>query len=249
MKLIRKLLWFIFLIILALALVCLGYYFAVTKDAVLSPEKLVLSDKRFTLYDCDGARIENASLAFTQSVCLVDVPEETKLAFIGVEDKRFYSHSGFDVKRIAKAAINNLRSHSFKEGASTISQQLVKNTHLSQEKTFSRKLKEWKLTRALERAYTKDEILEKYLNVIYFGHNCFGLQAAARFYFDKEPSELDLADSAILAGLVRSPNNYSPFKNAEKCAKRKESVLRLLFKNGAITKPQMQEALEKPLPL
>ena len=249
MKLIRKLLWFIFLIILALALVCLGYYFAITKDAVLSPEKLVLSDKRFTLYDCDGARIENASLAFTQSVCLADVPEETKLAFIGVEDKRFYSHSGFDVKRIAKAAINNLRSHSFKEGASTISQQLVKNTHLSQEKTFSRKLKEWKLTRALERAYTKDEILEKYLNVIYFGHNCFGLQSAARFYFDKDVNELNLADSAILAGLVRSPNNYSPFKNAEKCAKRKESVLRLLYKNGTITKSQMQEALEKPLPL
>lgn len=249
MKLIRKLLWFIFLILIALALVCVGYYFAVTKDAVLSPDKLALSDKTFTLYDRDGARIENAALTFQQSVRIGVVPKETKIAFIGVEDKHFYSHGGFDVKRIAKAAVNNVRSHSFKEGASTISQQLIKNTHLSQEKTFSRKLREWKLTRALERAYTKDEILEKYLNVIYFGHNCFGLQAAARFYFDKEPSELDLADSAILAGLVRSPNNYSPFKNAEKCLKRKESVLRLLFKNGQITKEQMQEALDKPLPL
>lgn len=249
MKLIRKLLCFIFLILLAIALVCLGYYFAVTKDAVLSPEKLALSDKTFTIYDRDGARIENAALTFQQSVRISDVPTETKIAFIGVEDKHFYSHGGFDVKRIGKAAVNNLRAHSFKEGASTISQQLIKNTHLSQEKTFSRKLKEWKLTRALERAYTKDEILEKYLNVIYFGHNCFGLQAAARFYFDKEPSELDLADSAILAGLVRSPNNYSPFKNAEKCLKRKESVLKLLFKNGAITKAKMQQALEKPLPL
>lgn len=249
MKLIRKLLWLIFLILIALALIGVGYYFAVTKDAVLSPEKLALSDKTFTLYDSDGARIKNTALTFTQSVRISDVPEETQIAFIGVEDKHFYSHGGFDVKRIAKAAINNLRSHSFKEGASTISQQLIKNTHLSQEKTFSRKLREWKLTRALERAYTKDEILEKYLNVIYFGHNCFGLQSAARFYFDKAPNELDLADSAILAGLVRSPNNYSPFKNAEKCLKRKESVLRLLFKNGAITKNQMQEALEKPLPL
>ena len=249
MKLIRKLLWFIFLILIALALIGLGYYFAVTKDAVLVPEKLALSDKTFTLYDRGGARIENAALNFQQSVRLSDVPKETQMAFIGVEDKHFYSHGGFDVKRIAKAAINNLRSHSFKEGASTISQQLIKNTHLSQEKTFSRKLREWKLTRALERAYSKDEILEKYLNVIYFGHNCFGLQAAARFYFDKEPGELDLADSAILAGLVRSPNNYSPFKNAEKCLNRKESVLRLLFKNGNITKTQMQEALEKPLPL
>ena len=249
MKLIRKLLWFIFLILIALVLVCVGYYLAVTKDAVLSPEKLALSDKTFTLYDRDGTRIENTALNFQQSVCLADVPKETQIAFIGVEDKRFYSHGGFDLKRIAKAAINNLRSRSFKEGASTISQQLIKNTHLSQEKTLSRKLREWKLTRALERTYTKDEILEKYLSVIYFGHNCFGLQSAARFYFNKEPNKLDLADSAILAGLVRSPNNYSPFKNPEKCAKRKENVLRLLFKNGAITKTQMQEALEKPLPL
>ena len=249
MKLIRKLLWFIFLLIVAFSLVCLGYYFAVTKDAVLSPKKLALSDKTFTLYDRNGVSIENTALTFTQSVKLSEIPKETQIAFVGVEDKRFYSHNGFDVRRIAKAAINNLRSRSFKEGASTISQQLIKNTHLSQEKTFSRKLREWKLTRALEREYTKDEILEKYLNVIYFGHNCFGLQSAARFYFDKQPCELDLADSAILAGLVRSPNNYSPFKNAEKCAKRKESVLRLLFKNGAITKQQMQKALEKDLPL
>ena len=249
MKLIRKLLWLTFLLLLALALIGVGYYFAVTKDAFLNPEKLVLSDKSFTLYDGNGDRIENAALTFRQSVRLCDVPKETQLAFIGVEDKRFYTHGGFDLKRIAKAAINNLRSHSFKEGASTISQQLVKNTHLSQEKTFCRKLREWKLTRALEKTYTKDEILEKYLNVIYFGHNCFGLRAAARFYFNKEPSELDLADSAILAGLVKSPNNYSPFKNAEKCVKRKESVLNLLFKNNLITKTQMREAIEKPLPV
>ncbi len=249
MKLIRKLLWFIFLIIVGFSLVCLGYYFAVTKDAVLSPQKLALSDKTFTLYDMSGANVDNAGLTFTQSVKLSEIPKETQIAFVGVEDKRFYSHNGFDLKRIVKATINNLRSRSFKEGASTISQQLIKNTHLSQEKTLSRKLREWKLTRALEREYTKDQILEKYLNVIYFGHNCFGLQSAARFYFDKQPSELDLADSAILAGLVRSPNNYSPFKNPEKCAKRKESVLRLLFNNGAITKEQLQRALETPLPL
>lgn len=249
MKLIRKLLWIAFLLLLALVLIGVGYYFAVTKDAQLCPEKLALSDKTFTIYDKDGAYIENAALTFKQSVRLQDVTKETKTAFVGVEDKRFYSHNGFDVKRILKATLKNVRYHSLKEGASTISQQLVKNTHLSQEKTFSRKLKEWKLTRALEKTYSKDEILEKYLNVIYFGHNCFGLRAAARFYFDKEPNELDLADSAILAGLVKSPNHYSPFKNPEKCSKRKESVLRLLFKNGAISKSQMLQALQKPLPV
>ena len=249
MKLIRKLLWIAFLSIVALALIAIGYYYAVTKDAVLSPEKLALSDKTFTLYDHTGTRIDNTALTFKQNVRLEEITDETKIAFVGVEDKRFYSHHGFDVKRIVKATLKNLRSHSLKEGASTISQQLIKNTHLSQEKTFSRKLREWKLTRALEKAYSKDEILEKYLNVIYFGHNCFGLRSAARFYFDKDPIELDFADSAILAGLVKSPNNYSPFKNAKACAKRKESVLRLLFQNGAITRAQMQTAIKKPLPL
>ena len=249
MKLLRKLLWIAFLLAVALGLVGAGYYLAVTKNAVLSPEKLVLSDKRVSVYAADGTQIDNAALAFKQSVPLAEIPETTRLAFVGVEDKRFFSHGGFDVKRIAKATIGNLRSRAFKEGASTISQQLIKNTHLSQEKTLRRKLSEWKLTRELERKYSKEEILEKYLNVIYFGHNCFGINAAARFYFQKQPSELDLADSAILAGLVKSPNNYSPFKNAERCAKRKESVLRLLLKNGLITQAEAQTALEKPLPV
>ncbi len=248
MKLLRKLLWIAFLLAVALGLLCAGYYFAVTKNAVLSPEKLVLSDKRVSVYAADGSRIDNAALAFKQSVPLAEIPEITRLAFVGVEDKRFFSHGGFDVKRIAKATIGNLRSRAFKEGASTISQQLIKNTHLSQEKTLRRKLSEWKLTKELERRYTKEEILEKYLNVIYFGHNCFGINAAARFYFQKQPSELDLADSAILAGLVKSPNNYSPFKNAERCAKRKESVLHLLLKNGFISQTETKTALEKPLP-
>ena len=169
-------------------------------------------------------------------------------AVISTEDKRFYKHNGFDVKRIARAALNNAKSKSFKEGASTISQQLIKNTHLSHEKTIRRKLKEWKLTRRLEKRYTKDEILEKYLNTIYFGHSCFGIRAASEFYFNKAPSELTLADSAVLAGLIKSPNHYSPFKNAEGCLKRKNVVLSLLYQNGYITSAERELALQTPLP-
>lgn len=250
MKIIRKILWIAFILFLACALIGIGYYFAVTKNTALCPEKLLLSEKCVIVYDDNGEEIKNAAaISLRQTVNIEEIPEKTRLAFVDTEDKRFYSHKGFDTLRIAKAVYNNLRSHSFKEGASTISQQLIKNTHLSQEKTIQRKLKEWKLTRQLERSYTKDEILEKYLNTIYFGHNCFGLRAAAEFYFGKTPKELSIADSAVLAGLVRSPNNYSPFKNPENCLKRKAIVLTLMEKNGSITAEEKQIALEEPLPV
>ena len=249
MKVLRR--WFLIFLLLSVSLfsVSLGYYFTVTKDATLSPERLLLSQKNVVVYDGDGARVKNVSAGTARGIADIGtIPQATRFAFVDTEDKRFFSHNGFDVRRIAKAALNNVRSRSFKEGASTISQQLIKNTHLSQEKTFKRKLREWKLTKALERAYTKEEILEKYLNVIYFGHNCFGIRSAAEFYFGKQPQELDLADSAILAGLVKSPNNYSPFKNADNCIKRKETVLSLMLKNGHISQREKRAAMEKPRP-
>ena len=150
MKFLGKLLKIILFLFLAFALVAVGYYVAVTKNVKLDEKKLVLSDKNVTIYDTNGDRVQNvASLFPEQSVQAKELPLHTKRAFVDTEDKRFYSHSGFDVKRIAKAVFNNVKAHSFKEGASTISQQLIKNTHLSQEKTLKRKLQEWKLTRQL----------------------------------------------------------------------------------------------------
>ncbi len=248
MRLLRKLFSIIFFLFLAFLIFAIAYYFSVTAHVQLSHEKLLLGSQNVIVYDAYGNNVDAFSADGKQTVPLSDVPLHTRAAFVGVEDKRFYTHNGFDFRRIVKAAINNLKSRSFREGASTISQQLIKNTHLTQEKTINRKLKEWKLTRALERKYTKDEILEKYLNVVYFGHNCFGLRAAARFYFDKTPSELNLADSAILAGLLRSPNNYSPFKSAENCQKRKAVVLQIMLSGNAITTAQLNEAMQEPLP-
>ena len=250
MKILKRL--FLLLLISAVILFSLlvGYYLATTKDVSLVPEKLTLADNHLLVYDCNGEPIDNVSaFSIKQTTKLEDIPKHTQLAFVSIEDKRFYKHHGFDVRRIAKAALNNLKSRSFKEGASTISQQLVKNTHLTQEKTIKRKLQEWKLTNALEKRYSKEEILEKYLNSIYFGHNCFGITAAADFYFGKTPQELDLADSAILAGLVKSPNHYSPFKNVENCQRRKESVLSAMVRNGYVTSGDKEQALNKPLPL
>ena len=150
------------------------YFAVVTKDAALDPKKLVLSDDKVEIFDADDGIVKNAS-AFSprETFRLETLPDKAKFAFVDTEDKRFYDHGGFDYKRMVKATLKNVRTRSFKEGASTISQQLIKNTHLSQEKTIERKLKEVKLTYQLEKKYSKDEILEKYLNTIYFGHSCF----------------------------------------------------------------------------
>ena len=249
MKILRKIFTILIILLLALLLFAFGYYFAVTSSVSLKSEKLSFREENIVVYDSYGvpvdALIQNGE---TYVVPYLEIPKHTRQAFIDVEDKRFFAHNGYDYKRVIKAVLSNLKSGRFQQGASTISQQLIKNTHLSQEKTLKRKLKEWKLTRQLERKYSKQEILEKYLSVIYFGHNCFGLRSAARFYFGKEVNELDLADSAILAGLVKSPNNYSPFKNPENCIKRKAVVLSLMAKNGSITEAERQAALRKALP-
>lgn len=225
------------------------WYFSVTKSALLDPKKLAFSEEKIELFDGDGEKIESAAAYFKdENFHLAELPQKLRYAFVDNEDKRFYSHHGFDYKRIVKATWENIRSRSFKQGASTISQQLIKNTHLSQEKTIQRKLREFKLTRQLEKNYSKDEILERYLNSIYFGHNCFGLRSAARFYFGKEVKELTLSDAAVLSGLIRSPNNYSPFKSPENCLKRKKAVLGAMLKQKHVTKTEMLAALSEPLP-
>ncbi len=249
MRWLKKAIWVLFLLTMIFICMAVGYYFAVTKDATLQKEKLQQNHQSVLLYDQYGEPIQNAvGLSYKQTTPIETIPRHTRLAFISVEDKRFFSHNGFDTRRIVKALYNNLKARGFKEGASTISQQLIKNTHLSQEKTIKRKLCEWKLTRALERNYGKDEILEKYLNTIYFGHNCFGIRSAAEFYFAKQPCDLTVGESAILAGLVKSPNNYSPFKNPQRCLARKKTVLSLMRQQGNISQTDEQIALNEELP-
>lgn len=225
------------------------WYFAITKEVKLDKNKLILQSDNVEIFDIYGEKAQSVSAYFPNAAFKIDnLPSHVKYAFIDTEDKRFYSHDGFDYKRIVKAALENVKAGSFKEGASTISQQLVKNTHLSQKKTIKRKVQEYKLTRKLEREFTKDEILEKYLNSIYFGHNCFGLEAAAQFYFSKSPENLTIADGAILAGLVKSPNNYSPFKRPENCKKRKSVVLSCMLREKHITKEEKRLAEAEPIP-
>ena len=147
----------------------------------LNAETLTSPSLSIDIYSSENIKMEDEN-QFNGDYCkLEDLSEHTKEAFISIEDKDFYKHHGLNKKRIVKAMINNLKSGKLKEGASTISQQLIKNTHLSSEKTFDRKLKEMALTKKLEKNFSKDEILESYLNIIFFGNNCYGIEDASKY--------------------------------------------------------------------
>jgi len=171
------------------------------------------------------------------------LPSYTINAFVAIEDKRFYKHNGYDIKRIAKSALVNIKDNNKTQGASTITQQLVKNTLLSNEKTYKRKLKEVMLSMKVEKNFTKDEIMNMYLNTIYFGSSAYGIENASQIYFNKSATDLTLNESAILAGLIKSPNNYSPKYNLENCFKRKNLVLTLMYQQGYINKAEYEKAL------
>ncbi len=236
----------LFEIVLILLLAALFYYFGVTAGVELDAKKLLLETECIRLFDAEGR--ETDAVSRDADIPFSEFPKWLPDAFVAVEDKRFYTHGGFDARRIAKAAWKNLTSLSFREGASTISQQLIKNTHLSNEKTLKRKLREFKLTRILERNYSKQQILELYLNSIYFGHSAFGIGGAASFYFGKETKDLSAAECATLAALVRSPNRYSPFRDPEKCLQRRNFVLRLMEEQGYLDERERAEAEAEPLP-
>lgn len=243
-----KIILAVLIIIAALFLSALSAFFIVTAGCNLQPEKLIDYTQTISVFDDFSNKIEDASAQTKQkSVKIENLKQDTVNAFIASEDRNFYRHNGLNYKRMLKAVYKNVTSRSFKEGASTISQQLIKNTHLSNDKTIKRKLKEIKLTKQLERRYDKDRILEMYLNTIYFGHNRFGLQSAANFYFNKPASELTLAESATIVGLLTSPNNYSPFKNPAKSVARRNTVLKNMYDCGYIDNETYTATKELPL--
>ncbi len=170
------------------------------------------------------------------------ITKDTQNAFVAVEDARFYKHFGLDPIRIIGAAWKNLKAGKTVEGGSTITQQTVKNLYLSREKTLDRKLTEAWLAIKFESKYTKDEILEMYLNQIYFGQGAYGIEVAARTYFDKPASDLNLAESALLAGLPKAPNTYSPFQNWEGAKKRQKIVLNRMVDEGYISQEEAKKA-------
>ncbi|HHY91774.1 MAG TPA: penicillin-binding protein 1A [Firmicutes bacterium] len=179
-------------------------------------------------------------------VDLKKVPRYLQDAFIATEDVRFRQHHGVDPKAIARAAWRILTRQSF-EGGSTITQQLVKNVFLTQERTLTRKVQEALLALQVERRFTKDQILAMYLNQIYFGHGAYGVQAASRTYFGKDVSDLTLAEAALLAGLTKNPSRYSPYENLPAARERQAVVLDNMVRAGFITQAEAAQARSAPL--
>ena len=249
MNFIRKLLAASLCIALAVAAVGAGYWFVATAGTSLDEQKFELSDCRFAVYDNEDTYVAEVSMkGATKSVRIGDVPEHVKNAFLAAEDKNFYSHHGLDYKGMLRALVKNVKARAFRQGASTISQQLIKNTQLSGEKTLRRKLKEIKLTRQLEKKYSKDKILEMYLNTIYFGHSCYGIAGASDFYFSKDVSDLTPAEGAMLAAILKSPNNYSPFVDEIRCKNARDTVIQRMFLLGFLSEAEAEQAKNTPLP-
>lgn len=177
-----------------------------------------------------------------ERVVLKDISPLLIKATLAVEDRKFYDHPGFDLKGMARAVLVNLEHMDSKQGASTLTQQLARNLYLSHEKTLVRKLKEAKFTAQLEMKYDKDEILEMYLNEIYYGHGAYGIESAALMYFDKPAKDLSLAESAMLAGIPKGPTYYSPYNHMDNAVNRQKIVLNAMVETGFITRAEADKA-------
>ena len=194
------------------------------------------------IYDTNGEIIDILYREIRETATIDEVPKSVKNAYIAIEDKSFYSHHGINFLAISKNAVYALigKTHG---GGSTISQQLVKNAFLTNERTFTRKIKEAIITIELERGYTKDEILEKYLNEIYFGSGAYGVKTAARAFFGKSIGEINIAESALLAGVPNRPNKYNPRKHLDNAIYRQKIILSQMKKDKFINQSEYEKAL------
>src|SRR6185295_11141178 len=194
----------------------------------------------------DGSVLAQRGEMAGANVALKDLPPYLPKAFIAIEDRRFYSHYGVDPVGIARAAVTNVLHRGVSQGGSTLTQQLAKNLFLTQERTFKRKLQEVELALWLERKHSKNEILELYLNRVYFGSGAYGVEAAAQKYFGKPAKSVTIAEAAMLAGLVKSPSRLAPNRNPEGAEKRAQTVLAAMADAKFITDAQAQASIGHP---
>ncbi len=207
----------------------------------------VVREQTLTIKAADGTILQQQGETAREQLKLEQIPDNLKKAFIASEDRRFKQHNGFDPQGIARAGLNNLRSQGVVEGASTITQQLARILFLKQEQTIWRKLKEIRLAQKMENELTKDQILERYLNLVYLGGGAYGVADASRVYFSKTPDQLSLAEMATIAGLAPAPSLYAPDKNPEAAKRRRDLVLLRMQEDKIITPEQRQAAVQEPL--
>ena len=244
-------------VLLGLTLICLsfvlfGAVYVLRLDAweKFDSSRILDAPQSLLVYDKDGNEVSCLSGHETRiNIPLRDIPLHVRYAFISAEDNRFYEHIGVDFIRILGAAWEDIKAGGYVQGASTISQQLVKLSHLTNEKVMTRKLEEAVLAYQMEQQYSKDEILEMYLNYIYFGGGFYGIEAAARGYFGVHANELSVAQAAQLAGIIKSPSHYAPHLDLEASTDRRNLVLRLMQEYGYIDEQARMTAEEEPVTL
>ncbi|TLS37925.1 transglycosylase domain-containing protein [Pseudalkalibacillus caeni] len=213
----------------------------------LNPE-LLKYPQSSTIYDMNNKKITDVAGKEYRKIAPIDkIPEGVQNAFIAVEDVRFWEHEGIDIKRIGGAVLANVTDGFGAEGASTITQQLVKKSFLTPEKSIKRKVQEAYLAIKMENEYSKKEILEMYLNKIYFGEGAYGVATAAEVYFGKSVEELNVSEAALLAGLPQRPSGYNPFNHPELAKERRDTVISLMAKHGFITQKEKEEAQSIPV--
>ena len=246
----RRFLLAALLLLLLPVLVASVWIFSQDAWRALDLNKILVTEETLLVTDRDGTLISRLYLNENRiSIDASALPKYVTDAFLAAEDARFYTHPGFDLIRICGAALNDLKAGSYVEGASTITQQLIKLTHLSSIKTLDRKVDEAILSYRLEQVLSKQEILTCYLNRVYFGGGCYGIEAAAEGYFGVHASELTLAQSALLAGVLKSPATYAPHLRPEASVGRRGVILDLMVGYGMITEAQAAQAKQEPLNL
>ncbi|HET9444098.1 MAG TPA: PBP1A family penicillin-binding protein [Acidimicrobiales bacterium] len=218
-------------------------------DGLASTVELNQLSQRSVVYDREGGVLAILHAEENRSpVPLEQVPEHVIHAVIDVEDDRFYDHGGVNLRAIMRAAVTNVESGEVRQGGSTITQQLVKNSLLSPERDLGRKAKEAVLAVRLEQQMTKDEILEQYLNTVYFGNGAYGVQAAAETYWGVQADELDVAQAALLAGIIRTPVGYDPFKRPDVAKERRSLAMRQMVLRGHLDEAEAAALEREPLP-
>lgn len=236
MKIFRKLLKFFifnFIILIIILLSVYGY-------SRFSPKLEIEKANNIVFYD-NNSNVFFQGTSDNEWINLEDISNNVISATISTEDKNFYNHYGFDILRIFKALYTNIKAGKTVQGASTITQQYVKNLFLDFDKTWERKWNEMWLTLNMETHYSKDEILEGYLNTIYYGHGMYGVESASKFYFGKSSSELSISEAAMLVSIPKAPSRYSPLTNYENAKKRQELVLSGMYKNKIITEDELNK--------
>ncbi|WP_047983819.1 transglycosylase domain-containing protein [Ornithinibacillus californiensis] len=208
----------------------------------------LLNDQKTVYYSTTGKVIgEEHGVENRSWVGLEKMSPNIIDATLMIEDQRFFDHNGFDIKRILGAILKDIKTMSLKEGASTLTQQYARNLYLSHEKTWSRKLKEAFYAIRLEMYYSKEEILEGYLNTVYYGHGAYGIEAASHHFFNKSADELTIAEAAMLAGIPKGPTYYSPLNDLERATNRQQQILAILQEKNVITEEEYQLASSKQL--